>query len=1328
MATYLQGVQDFIPQVQPWSPDFNFFQNAMERKQQSYDQGWRKMNSIYSSLLNSPMMREDTSAKRDELFRSIENDINRLADIDLSLPQNVQAAKQIFKPITNDPNIIHDIGYTKNYQSQLQTAEALRNCLDPKECGGMYWDDGVKYLNYKAEEYRNAPAEFALGMSAPKYIPYTDKVDKAYDMLFDKFKEKKLSYSNGKYLIEETNGTHLIVPMASYLARTVGNDPAVQSMYKVKAYNARKDWESQNVNNFGSVEEANNYYIQNVIKPATQINESVKNEVSQERATREGELNAFRRLIATEGVIPGSKEHKDYGNTLNAFQRAMASEKNMDKTLENSYSIDQMTNMRAKEMNADATVAQSLLYNDLMGVATSYQQATYERQIKGADPYAKAKFDKDLEFNNWLKKEFWKKILNPDDVDENGKSKTKNKDGKSPQHNFLLELNRIKPSQENVFGETISEEDDDIQVKEDRIEKIKDRLKTYSKYKNATDETLDALAQRAYDIERNAVRYNRKEGESLNDKVQSGKVNNIITTLNALLSGPKTDENKAVYNAIVENLGFGMQETATTEDGKRVVLKSKKGKSVTGRDALYKIVPSYENAVDQNFKFSSDLLKASKLSLNRRTERIAEEQYADMQDSQIPLLGDLYNPTEYYKENIHDNIDKAYDYIINTIKNPYDEENGQTINAVLKDAKLTQEFQQNQLQVFQDEAALESVIEVHNKQMFGTKDNAGFIDQFVTRAKTIGKDAMPLQSLLSSIKLIGDGDRGKQMQINTGYETELKNILLSIDSTIDQNLMDVIFTHLPGVDEDNKWEYIPSEVSGEAGEFGYPKIDLWMVSPTRIDATGKEVSVSVQELDEEYDKINKAYADFMGIAAENMFTSSGFDKSKEAWMNDMLKKFPFAGRTAAPTPGQTAEPTSYITESQIGSGMTDLLNLIYTGNVSTQEAPSRWDLLTQHGVMPWDETYKQLFSKDREVIKNMGLGLHHQMSALSTKLKTFGSYVGDTGVPTLDLPGEGKILSKIDNSIVDNMSTQLLNSLIVHAISGNQDPNKASVPITFTEGFTKDVINSMSADRNSEAFMQYLPGSASEQGKSSMQALEILREYGDWVNEIDDDGEIVKRVTPSLRIDPDVDGENFAVQLKLDPEFIKELKGTKDAPGIGALRDEEGNLILDGDDKVQLATGLSENGLVFNVKDDTQLGQALKQQIMTSNLTKAVLFKGYYNDFEKVISPRSGMNLKIIYDEGSDSFRWDENATMKVFDESTGEYLTQNLVNTAHQTALSGINRNDIDKYISNTYTLFSQIERENNEAMARYKAMNGAIKDPNVLEQMMQQMMQQQQ
>ena len=37
MATYLQGVQDYIPQIQPAQPDFNFYNTVLQTKQNQYD-------------------------------------------------------------------------------------------------------------------------------------------------------------------------------------------------------------------------------------------------------------------------------------------------------------------------------------------------------------------------------------------------------------------------------------------------------------------------------------------------------------------------------------------------------------------------------------------------------------------------------------------------------------------------------------------------------------------------------------------------------------------------------------------------------------------------------------------------------------------------------------------------------------------------------------------------------------------------------------------------------------------------------------------------------------------------------------------------------------------------------------------------------------------------------------------------------------------------------------------------------------------------------------------------------------------------------------------
>jgi hypothetical protein len=44
MATYLQGVTDYIPQFQPFQPDLNFYGNVMQTKQTQYDTNWKALN------------------------------------------------------------------------------------------------------------------------------------------------------------------------------------------------------------------------------------------------------------------------------------------------------------------------------------------------------------------------------------------------------------------------------------------------------------------------------------------------------------------------------------------------------------------------------------------------------------------------------------------------------------------------------------------------------------------------------------------------------------------------------------------------------------------------------------------------------------------------------------------------------------------------------------------------------------------------------------------------------------------------------------------------------------------------------------------------------------------------------------------------------------------------------------------------------------------------------------------------------------------------------------------------------------------------------------
>jgi hypothetical protein len=240
MATYIAGVTDYIPQVQPFKPDFNFYQDVMQRKQQKFDMGWKQVNTMYNSMLNAPMTRTDNQEARDKFFTEAQTEIERLGSIDLSLEQNVASAYEAFKPFYEDDYVVNDISWTKKYNDARMKSNSFKNCIDPEKCGGRHWDGGDQYLEYQRKEFMDASAEDALGFARPEYIadPDIDAMSLKY------FDESKLSVTQdidtGQWIVTQTNGKALVAPLQSYLTQRLGKDQKVLDYYKVKSFLLRQ--------------------------------------------------------------------------------------------------------------------------------------------------------------------------------------------------------------------------------------------------------------------------------------------------------------------------------------------------------------------------------------------------------------------------------------------------------------------------------------------------------------------------------------------------------------------------------------------------------------------------------------------------------------------------------------------------------------------------------------------------------------------------------------------------------------------------------------------------------------------------------------------------------------------------------------------------------------------------------------------------------------------------------------------------------------------------------------------------------------------------------
>ncbi|MHA2089211.1 MAG: hypothetical protein ACW98K_00005, partial [Candidatus Kariarchaeaceae archaeon] len=277
---------------------------------------------------------------------------HKIAGMDLSKDTNVSKAKAVFKQIYTNKPLVKDMVWTKNFQDEMQRAEGFRNCIDPEKCGGQYWEDGVKFMQYKREEFKGATRDESMGFGDVKYVPYNNVVAKA----LDDFKEMggfnmvtMEPSSDGKYKVTTKNGTQAIGPMTMLFQKLYQNNPQFHDMYKVMSYNNRKDWIYNAVasGDYNSLEEASVGFVENkrdelekkfnsMSKDITHDYEQLKRKAEayqedfaegriQEKDARGKETEEFKRMQEVMDLYQSAEGLKSYNDMVARAQKGMHS-------------------------------------------------------------------------------------------------------------------------------------------------------------------------------------------------------------------------------------------------------------------------------------------------------------------------------------------------------------------------------------------------------------------------------------------------------------------------------------------------------------------------------------------------------------------------------------------------------------------------------------------------------------------------------------------------------------------------------------------------------------------------------------------------------------------------------------------------------------------------------------------------------------------------------------------------------------------------------------------------------------------------------------------
>lgn len=383
MATYLPNISDYIPQTQPFQPDFNFLANVLQTKQTRYDAARSKISSLYGSLLNSPLSRSDNEEKRQQFFKDIEQDIEKVSGLDLSLRQNQEYAQGIFNGLLDDKGIVKDMVWTKSWTEQLKKADYMKSCVDPEKCGGKYWDGGVTYLMYKRKEFMEMSPDQALNFENPEFIPAQNLFEKTTKYLKEAGLSIKYDKQVGNYIVTTKNGNEMTGPLAQYLTAMYATDPSISKFYEAQNYVARKTYAANNAEQYGSEQQAEVAYIQNYLTAKKEILAKDKRTTQASLDAIDNIINSTHRAADENGKLDNDPVDAWFDDLFGERELAANTAKHAD-YLNNVASNTELNNRNISlaGKNIDIMMASESLQRDILYAADLYANLTMESTMK----------------------------------------------------------------------------------------------------------------------------------------------------------------------------------------------------------------------------------------------------------------------------------------------------------------------------------------------------------------------------------------------------------------------------------------------------------------------------------------------------------------------------------------------------------------------------------------------------------------------------------------------------------------------------------------------------------------------------------------------------------------------------------------------------------------------------------------------------------------------------------------------------------------------------------------------------------------------------------
>jgi len=343
------------------------------------------------------LSRTDTKEQRDQYINQLAPSLEKISGMDLSLAQNVDAAKSVFAPFFEDDLIVSDIMHTTNYRNEMNYANRLMGNADDA-LRGNYSDDGVKGLQYHMDDFINASPDKAIKMGLPKFVENANIMEMSQKILGEMKPPLKMKIDhygtnpdgtvNTDWIITEQNGNLVTGPALQYIQKALLDDPRIQRHYQNQAFVRGRDFAAEGMANgmFATKEEGQAAWASETIARIEKQNEYYLKKDIKALANAEDVNVRWNNYKADNGIVPGSDDDKAMQGEMSSYEATKAA-------LDAKFKVQEISKSPVKDFEGTLNKAYNLLMHnniskEMQAAAQEYGARDMEYTMK-VNEYAK---------------------------------------------------------------------------------------------------------------------------------------------------------------------------------------------------------------------------------------------------------------------------------------------------------------------------------------------------------------------------------------------------------------------------------------------------------------------------------------------------------------------------------------------------------------------------------------------------------------------------------------------------------------------------------------------------------------------------------------------------------------------------------------------------------------------------------------------------------------------------------------------------------------------------------------------------------------------------